>query len=117
MVRIGSSFNLTCIIKYFYLAILTEGTDLPRVDCILLARRTCSEPLFQQMLGRGSRLHEDKQDCLVIDFQTNFERLFDGMMTSQDDLDESVNSKKKVVKKSAGKNAKKEVGADKYGLW
>lgn len=69
------------------------------------------------MLGRGSRLHEDKQDCLVIDFQTNFERLFDGMMTSQDDLDESVNSKKKVVKKSAGKNAKKEVGADKYGLW
>lgn len=69
------------------------------------------------MLGRGSRLHEDKQDCLVIDFQTNFERLFDDMMTGQDDLDESVNSKKKVVKKSAGKNAKEEVGADKYGLW
>ncbi|CAO3622150.1 unnamed protein product [Mucor fragilis] len=49
--------------------ILTEGADLPRVDCILLARKTNSEPLFQQMLGRGSRLHEEKQDCLVIDFK------------------------------------------------
>ncbi|KAI8647518.1 P-loop containing nucleoside triphosphate hydrolase protein [Parasitella parasitica] len=83
--------------------ILTEGTDLPQVDCILLTRKTNSEPLFQQMLGRGSRLHEDKQDCLIIDFKKNFERLLDGMMTGQDDLDEQVNAKKKVVKKSSGK--------------
>ncbi|KAK4517541.1 uncharacterized protein ATC70_000880 [Mucor velutinosus] len=88
-------------------AILTEGTDLPRVDCILLARKTNSEPLFQQMLGRGSRLHGEKQDCLVVDFKNNFERLFDGMMDSQDDLDEAVNSKKKMVKKTSAKNANK----------
>ncbi|CEP13472.1 hypothetical protein [Parasitella parasitica] len=91
-------------------AILTEGTDIPRVDCILLTRGTKSEPLFQQMLGRGSRLHEEKQDCLVIDFKTNFERLFDGMMTSQDDLDEQVNSKKKVAKKAG----KEQISVDKY---
>ncbi|CAO3635121.1 unnamed protein product [Mucor fragilis] len=96
-------------------AILTEGTDLPRVDCILLARGTGSEPLFQQMLGRGSRLHEEKQDCLVIDFKKNFERLFDGVMSSQDDLDETVNSKKKVGKKASAKNTGKTgLKEDKY---
>ncbi|GAN01279.1 DEAD/DEAH box DNA helicase [Mucor ambiguus] len=94
-------------------AILTEGTDLPRVDCILLARKTNSEPLFQQMLGRGSRLHEEKQDCLVVDLKKNFERLFDGMMSSQDELDETVN--KKVVSKISAKNVGKTgPGDDKY---
>ncbi|CAO0796545.1 unnamed protein product [Mucor circinelloides] len=96
-------------------AILTEGTDLPRVDCILLARKTGSEPLFQQMLGRGSRLHDEKQDCLVVDFRENFERLFDGMMASQDELDEKINNKKKVVKKTSTKNASKaDLDGDKY---
>jgi len=103
--------------KYYFTAILTEGTDLPRVDCILLARKTGSEPLFQQMLGRGSRLHDEKQDCLVVDFRENFERLFDGMMASQDELDEKINNKKKVVKKTSTKNASKaDLDGDKYGL-
>lgn len=53
---------------------MTEGTDIPRVDCILMARPTRSAVLFQQMFGRGMRLHPDKQDCLVIDFVDNFER-------------------------------------------
>ncbi|KAL9545709.1 hypothetical protein MBANPS3_007015 [Mucor bainieri] len=88
-------------------AILTEGTDLPRVDCILLARKTNSEPLFQQMLGRGSRLHDEKQDCLVVDFKRNFQRLFDGLMSTQDELDEVVNNKKRVPKKTSAKNAAK----------
>ena len=33
--------------------ILTEGTDLPIVDCVLLARPTMSNTLLQQMIGRG----------------------------------------------------------------
>ncbi|KAI8979087.1 P-loop containing nucleoside triphosphate hydrolase protein [Mycotypha africana] len=55
-------------------AILTEGTDIPSVDCILLARPTKSTTLFQQMFGRGLRLFPNKKDCLVIDFVDNFKR-------------------------------------------
>lgn len=51
------------------IAILTEGTDIPPVDCILLARPTRSPVLLQQMLGRGLRLSEGKEYCLVLDFE------------------------------------------------
>ena len=63
-------------------AILTEGTDIPCVDCILLARPTKSNTLFQQMFGRGLRLYEGKKDCLLIDFVDNFKRSGpDGLVT------------------------------------
>lgn len=48
-------------------AIATEGTDLPRVDCVAIARPTRSRVLYTQMLGRGTRLHPAKVDCLVLD--------------------------------------------------
>ncbi|KAI8600612.1 P-loop containing nucleoside triphosphate hydrolase protein [Dissophora ornata] len=48
--------------------ILTEGTDIPTIDSILMARPTKSEILLQQMLGRGMRLYEGKKNCLVLDF-------------------------------------------------
>ncbi|KAF9294618.1 hypothetical protein BGZ88_003629 [Linnemannia elongata] len=48
--------------------ILTEGTDIPVIDAIIMARPTKSNVLFQQMLGRGMRLHPGKEDCLVLDF-------------------------------------------------
>lgn len=48
-------------------AVLTEGTDLPRVSCLVLARPTKSWSLYTQMVGRGLRLHGDKVDCLVLD--------------------------------------------------
>ncbi|KAI9250485.1 P-loop containing nucleoside triphosphate hydrolase protein [Phascolomyces articulosus] len=54
--------------------ILTEGTDIPRIDCVLMARPTKSSVLFQQMFGRGMRLYPEKKDCLVIDFVDNFSK-------------------------------------------
>ncbi|KCV69035.1 hypothetical protein H696_04455 [Fonticula alba] len=48
--------------------VLTEGTDVPFVDSILLARPTRSPVLFMQMLGRGLRLFPGKKDCLFVDF-------------------------------------------------
>lgn len=48
--------------------ILTEGTDIPNIDCILLCRPTCSRPLFVQMIGRGLRQHKDKEHCHIVDF-------------------------------------------------
>jgi ATP-dependent helicase IRC3 len=63
-------------------AILTEGTDIPCVDCILLARPTRSNTLFQQMFGRGLRLFPGKEDCLLIDFVDSFKRSgTDGLVT------------------------------------
>lgn len=48
-------------------AVLTEGYDEPRTDCIVVARPTKSRALYTQMVGRGTRRHPDKADCLVLD--------------------------------------------------
>ncbi|KAG0297233.1 hypothetical protein BGZ98_000660, partial [Dissophora globulifera] len=48
--------------------ILTEGTDVPTIDSVIMARPTKSNVLFQQMMGRGMRLSPGKEDCLVLDF-------------------------------------------------
>lgn len=48
-------------------AVLTEGYDEPRTDCIIVARPTKSRALYTQMVGRGTRRHPDKGDCLVLD--------------------------------------------------
>ncbi|MAC34663.1 MULTISPECIES: DUF3427 domain-containing protein [Idiomarina] len=45
-----------------------EGIDLPFVDTLLLLRPTQSVTLFQQQIGRGLRLHPEKESCLVLDF-------------------------------------------------
>ena len=47
--------------------VFTEGTDIPNIDCILLARPTKSRNLLVQMIGRGMRLHPGKFNCHVID--------------------------------------------------
>ena len=49
-------------------SVLTTGFDAPHVDVIALLRPTESVSLFQQMVGRGLRLYQDKQDCLVLDY-------------------------------------------------
>lgn len=48
-------------------AVLTEGYDEPRTDCVVIARPTKSRALYAQMVGRGTRLHPEKTDCLVLD--------------------------------------------------
>jgi hypothetical protein len=49
--------------------VLTEGFDLPAIDCVVLARATKSKVLFAQALGRGLRLSQEtgKQNCLLLD--------------------------------------------------
>jgi superfamily II DNA or RNA helicase len=51
--------------------VLTEGFDEPRIDCILMGRPTRSRLLYAQMVGRGTRLHPEKSDLLVIDVADN----------------------------------------------
>src|SRR5690349_21813760 len=47
--------------------LFTEGTDLPSISCVVLGRPTSSGSLYQQMVGRGLRLHPGKRDCIVLD--------------------------------------------------
>lgn len=49
-------------------AVLTEGFDDPGVSCVAMARPTRSEGLYAQCVGRGTRLHPEKRDCLILDF-------------------------------------------------
>jgi DNA repair protein RadD len=54
--------------------VLTEGWDAPRTDCIALLRPTQSVGLYVQMCGRGMRIHEDKTNCLLLDYGENVAR-------------------------------------------
>jgi superfamily II DNA or RNA helicase len=47
--------------------ILTLGFDHPPVSCIMMCRPTKSKILFTQIIGRGLRTSEGKENCLVID--------------------------------------------------
>jgi DNA repair protein RadD len=53
---------------------LTMGVDLD-VRCIVLARPTKSEMLFVQMIGRGLRVAEGKDHCLILDHSDTTLRL------------------------------------------
>lgn len=48
-------------------SVLTEGWDEPCVDGVVPLRPIKSQSLYQQMVGRGTRLFEGKQDMLLLD--------------------------------------------------
>ena len=63
------------LIKYLVnVAVLTTGFDAPHCDVIALLRATESAALLQQMIGRGLRLSDGKEDCLVLDYAENVDR-------------------------------------------
>jgi len=47
--------------------VFTEGTDLPNVETVMIARPTKNESLYTQMVGRGTRLHPGKKRLVLID--------------------------------------------------
>ncbi|TAL45478.1 MAG: DEAD/DEAH box helicase [Salinibacterium sp.] len=51
--------------------VLTEGWDMPRLSCGIMARPTLSESLFVQMCGRPLRPNEGKVDCILLDHAGN----------------------------------------------
>jgi DNA repair protein RadD len=54
--------------------VLTTGFDAPQVDLIAMLRPTLSPGLYVQMCGRGTRLADGKQNCLILDFARNIFR-------------------------------------------
>lgn len=56
-------------IKFIFVVDLyNEGVDIPEVNTILFLRPTESLTVFLQQLGRGLRLHDEKECLTVLDF-------------------------------------------------
>lgn len=71
-------------------SVLTTGFDAPHVDLIAILRPTESVGLYQQIIGRGLRLCDDKKDCLVLDYAGNNYDLFRPEISSRKPNSESV---------------------------
>ena len=56
--------EIPCIVNCM---VFTEGTDIPLVETVIIARPTKSDSLYAQMVGRGLRLHPDKERLILID--------------------------------------------------
>ncbi|ESU73391.1 DNA helicase [Geobacillus thermopakistaniensis] len=67
----------------FTVDLFNEGVDIPSVDTLLFVRPTESLTVFTQQVGRGLRLYEGKDYCVIIDLIGNYRnadvklRLFD----------------------------------------
>lgn len=66
------NFEIQAIVNY---GKLTTGFNHPAIDLIGMLRPTLSVPLWIQMLGRGTRPYEGKENCKVLDFARNTPRL------------------------------------------
>ncbi|TYR81842.1 DNA helicase [Priestia megaterium] len=56
----------------FTVDLFNEGVDIPSVDTLLMVRPTESLTIFTQQVGRGLRLHPDKDYCTIIDLIGNY---------------------------------------------
>lgn len=54
--------------------LLTEGFDDPSIDCIVNLRPTRSRPLYAQIVGRGTRICDNKDGLLILDFLFQHEK-------------------------------------------
>lgn len=61
----------------FTVDLFNEGVDIPEIDTLLMARPTESKIIFIQQLGRGLRLHSNKNIVKVIDFIGNHKSFLD----------------------------------------
>lgn len=51
--------------------IVTEGFDVPAIECVQLVRPTQSLSLYLQMVGRGLRSANGKERCIILDHANN----------------------------------------------
>ena len=72
--------------------VLTEGWDLPALECAIIARPTASLNLHLQMIGRIMRACEGKDGAIVLDHAGNHHR--HGLVTRR--LDYTLDGTKKI---------------------
>ena len=64
IVKAFSNGDIPCLTNCM---IFTEGTDLPNVQTVIMARPTKNLSLYTQIVGRGLRLYPDKEYLTLID--------------------------------------------------
>ena len=72
--RVVSEFKKLNIHVVINVNILSVGFDHPQLDTIITARPTMSIGIYYQQIGRGVRIHPEKESCAVIDLSGNFQR-------------------------------------------
>lgn len=75
-------------------SVLTTGFDATHVDVVAILRATESAGLFQQIIGRGLRIHDNKDNVLVLDYAENISRF---------DLEDNLFEPNVTIKKDAKK--------------
>lgn len=62
-------------LKYLVnVSVLSTGFDAPHCDVIAILRATESVSLLQQIIGRGMRLYDGKDDFLILDYAGNLDK-------------------------------------------
>ncbi|WP_409292723.1 DEAD/DEAH box helicase family protein [Peribacillus sp. SCS-37] len=56
----------------FTVDLFNEGVDIPSVDTLLFVRPTESLTVFTQQIGRGLRLADGKEYCIIVDLIGNY---------------------------------------------
>jgi len=69
--KVVDNFKSGMIQFIFNVNVLSVGFDHQKVDAIISARPTSSLAWFYQAMGRGTRIHSDKENCLLIDLAGN----------------------------------------------
>ena len=65
--QILSDFKSGAVTVLVNVGVLTEGFDEPSIEAIILAKPTRSSLLYTQIVGRGTRLFDGKEHCMIID--------------------------------------------------
>lgn len=54
--------------------VIERGTDIPRISCVQMCTAVGNVVRWRQMIGRGSRLHPSKTECLILDHADGIRR-------------------------------------------
>jgi DNA repair protein RadD len=107
--EIAEKFHAGAVRVVVNVGCLTTGVDWD-VRCIILARPTKSEMLYTQIIGRGLRTAEGKEDCIILDHSDTTLRL--GFVTdiAHEELDDGrakTNSSQREKKEALPKECPK----------
>jgi superfamily II DNA or RNA helicase len=64
IIKAFTNREIPCLVNCM---VFTEGTDIPLIETIIIARPTQNISLYQQMVGRGLRLYPGKEKLTLID--------------------------------------------------
>lgn len=72
--QVSSDFRSGKLRGLVNVAMMTTGVNIPDIDVIVMLRPTMSQGLYIQMVGRGMRVADGKENCLILDFAGNIKR-------------------------------------------